>query len=346
MGTSPTIGLGERRSRGPARRDRRRDLQVVAAPPAIEALGLTRTFGSALAVDDISLTVASGEIHALLGPNGAGKTVTLRTLTGLLAPTSGTVRVVGIDVSLGPRSTSALVGFVPSGDRTFYLRLSGLENLVFFARLHGMRARHARRQARAVLEQVSLTAQADTPVGAFSHGMQKRLSVARALLTNPSVVLVDEATHDLDPHAAAEVRELVAEIARDGAAVLWTTQRLDEIRGFADRVTLLREGRVRFAGSVNELMAHAQARRFVLRLGPSLEAHQSGRLGHALDGIADIRSVKTDDRGHWFLTLNDGSVLGDAVAALAAAGVQVVACHRERSEIEDAFVSLSEDDGQ
>jgi ABC-type multidrug transport system ATPase subunit len=325
--------------------DRRRDLRVVPPAPAVEALGLTRTFGTTVAVDDISLSVASGEVHALLGPNGAGKTVTLRTLTGLLAPSSGTVRVMGVDVSLGPRSTSALVGFVPSGDRTFYLRLSGLENLIFFARLHGMRARDARRQALAVLEQVSLTAQAEIPVGAFSHGMQKRLSVARALLTGPSVVLVDEATHDLDPHAAAEVRALVAEIARDGAAVLWTTQRLDEIRGFADRVTLLREGRVRFAGSVNDLMAHAQARRFVLRLGDGPELHQRHRLAHHLEGIADIESVEVGAE-HWFLTLHEHKVLGEAVAALADAGVSVVACHRERSEIEDAFVSLSQGDGR
>ena len=175
--------------------------------------------------------------------------------------------------------------------------------------------------------------------------MQKRLSVARALLTNPSVLLVDEATHDLDPHAAAGVRELVAELARDGAAVLWTTQRLDEIRGFADRVTLLREGRVRFAGSVNDLMAHAQARRFVLRLGRGLEAHDVAAAGSPLStGSRTSGRSKTDGGEHWLLTLNERSVLGDAIAALAAAGVPVLTCHRERSEVEDAFVSLSEDD--
>jgi ABC-2 type transport system ATP-binding protein len=272
--------------------------------------------------------------------------VTLRMLTGLLTPSAGTVRVMGVDVTLGRRSTSMLIGFVPAGDRTFYLRLSGLENLVFFARLHGMRRRAAREQALAVLDQVGLSARADTPVGLFSHGMQKRLSVARALLTNPSVILVDEATHDLDPSAAAGIRELIVDLARDGAAVLWTTQRLDEIRGFADTVTLLREGRVRFTGSVNELMAHAQARRFVLRVGGGLDTHDALRLDHRLSGLADLRPLDHGGGEHWLLTLEARAVLGDAIAILAGEGVPVLACHRERSEVEDAFVSLSGADGQ
>ena len=123
-------------------------------------------------------------------------------------------------------------------------------------------------------------------------------------------------------------------------AVLWTTQRLEEIRGFADRVTLLRAGRVRFAGSVNELMAHAQARRFVLRLGrvgPALEAE---RLNRHLDKAAGIEPV-AGELEHWLLTLRDGTLLGDAIATLSAAGVPVLACHRERPEIEDAFVSMN-----
>jgi ABC-2 type transport system ATP-binding protein len=340
MGTS-TSRIGARGSGGAALPCGRGSLRVLPPPAAIEARDLTRRFGNRVALDGVSFAVLPGEVHALLGPNGAGKTVTLRTLTGLLSPTSGGVRIMGGDPSLGLRSTRALIGFVPAGDRTFYLRLSGLENLVFFARLHGMRRRDARRRALAVLEQVGLADSARVPVGSFSHGMQKRLSVARALLTNPSVILVDEATHDLDPQAAAGVRELVAELASDGAAVLWTTQRLDEIRGFAERVTLLREGRVAFAGSVNELMARAGARRFVLRLGAAPGARDRGRLGLCLGDAAHIEPVEAEDGEHWVLTLRGETVLGEAVAALASAGVPVLACHRERSEIEDAFVALS-----
>jgi ABC-2 type transport system ATP-binding protein len=319
----------------------RSTLRVVPTPPAIEVRELTRRFGETVALDGISLSVMPGEVHALLGPNGAGKTVTLRTLTGLLAPSSGTVRVMGIDVALGRRSSSLVLGFVPAGDRTFYMRLSGLENLVFFARLYGLRAAEARSRALEVLDQVGLGSRADAPIGTYSHGMQKRLSLARGLLTNPSVLLVDEATHDLDPHAAASIRELIAELARDGVAVLWTTQRIDEVRGFADRVTLLREGRVGFAGSVNGLMAHAEARRFVLRLGGDLDTSDALRLDRDLSGLAELRPLESSGGEHWLLTLHEQRVLGEAIAALASAGVPVLGCHRERSEVEDAFVSLS-----
>ena len=313
---------------------------MVPSPPAIETRALTRVFGERVALEGLSLEVGRGAVHALLGPNGAGKTVTLRMLTGLLTPTAGSVRVMGADVALGHRSVRALIGFVPSGDRTFYLRLSALENLMFFARLHGLRRREARRRALAVLEQVGLADRARGPVATFSHGMQKRLSVARALLTNPSVILVDEATHDLDPEAAAGIRGLVEELARDGAAVLWTTQRLEEIRGFADRVTLLRAGRLRFEGSVNELMAHAQARRFVLRLGGAGAPGRSVQLNRHLGEAAAIEPV-AGELEHWLLTLREDTLLGDAIATLSAAGVPVLACHRERPEIEDAFVSMN-----
>ena len=197
-----------------------------------------------------------------------------------------------------------------------------------------------------MLEQVSLTAQADTPVGAFSHGMQKRLSVARALLTNPSVVLVDEATHDLDPHAAAEVRELVAEIARDGAAVLWTTQRLDEIRGFADRVTLLREGTCAVRGLCQRADgARAGAPvRAAPRTRPGGTSVAAGWVTLWMGWRTSGRS-RPADREHWLLTLNERTRPRRRARRTRRRGRTVVACHRERSEIEDAFVSLSEDDG-
>jgi ABC-type multidrug transport system ATPase subunit len=238
-------------------------------PPAIDIRGLERRFGNRTALAGIDLAVHPGEIHSLLGPNGAGKTTLLRTLAGLVQPTAGVVHVAGVDVSKGPRRLRGLVGLVPSSDRAAYQRISGVENLVFFARLHGMRKRAAFARARAVLDDVGLADRGDDPVNSWSHGMQQRLSVARALLTEPPVLLVDEATHDLDPSAAATVRELIAACAERGAAVLWATQRLDELRGFADEVTLMSGGSAVFRGSVEALAARAlpeTARRHVSEL--------------------------------------------------------------------------------
>ena len=223
--------------------------------PALEVRGLRRSFGVTMALDGVDFTTRAGEIHALLGPNGAGKTTLLRTISGLVAPTEGAVKVLGADVTTGSRSRHGHVGLVPSGDRTFYLRISGLENLVFFARLHGLSRRKAVARARTVLALVGLADAAQRRVATYSHGMQKRLSIARALLTAPGVLLVDEATHDLDPEGADRVRSLVADRAAAGAAVVWATQRVEEINGFANRVTLLSAGRVRFTGSVAELLA-------------------------------------------------------------------------------------------
>jgi ABC-2 type transport system ATP-binding protein len=304
--------------------------------PALVVESASRSFGDVRALDGVSLEVGPGEVHALLGPNGAGKTTLLRVLTGLVTPTGGHVAVLGASIGehRGPRRD--VIGFVPSGDRSFYERLSGEENLLFFARLHGMRKRAARTRACEALEQVGLADAAGRPVAAYSHGMQKRLSVARALLGSPAVLLIDEATHDLDPVNAARVRDLVARLARQGSAVLWATQRIEEIRGFADRATLLVDGRVRFAGAVAALLAQADSRRYVLRLGGRRPlAELQAVLGPS------ARLTALPDPGHVAVELRDRTALGDVVSMLAAAGARVHDCRRERAEAEDAFLALS-----
>ena len=313
-------------------------LQALPEAPVIEAVAVSRRFGRRAALDGVSLAVERSQIHALLGPNGAGKTTLLRALTGLVASDSGSVRIVGEDASRATRRTRAQTGFVPSGDRTFYLRLSGLENLLFFARLHGIRRREAARRALEVLERVGLASAARLPVAAYSHGMQKRLSLGRALLTAPAALLVDEATHDLDPEASAGVRGIVEELADQGAAVLWATQRIDEIRGFAHQVTLLGGGQVRFAGSVPALMARAEARHFVLRLDVSQDSGVAARLVAVLGARGAVVPLGEE---HWRLSLAEDTVLGEAIATLTGAGVSVLGCHRERSELEEAFMALS-----
>jgi ABC-2 type transport system ATP-binding protein len=257
---------------------------------ALRVRGLSRRFGEKVALSSVDLTIRAGEIHALLGPNGAGKTTLIRVLCGLVDPHEGEIALAGT------------LGLVPSGDRTFYLRISGVENLIFFGRLHGLRLRAARERAHGALAQVGLASAADLPVGRYSHGMQKRLSVARALLADPAVLLVDEATHDLDPDGARRVRTLVAELAQRGAAVLWTTQRIEEIRGFAQTVTFLREGKVRFAGTVAELIAEAPRNNAPRRPGGegAWSGHESSRAdrGAAAEGaVEEAFFALLNDRG-------------------------------------------------
>jgi ABC-2 type transport system ATP-binding protein len=314
---------------------------AAAAVPVLETRDVSHRFGELLVLDGVSFGIGKGQVHALLGPNGAGKTTLIRILAGLLHPSRGFISVGGHDPRANARLFRQQIGFVPSGDRTLYLRISGLENLVFFGRLQGMRRRAAIRRALEVLAEVGLEDAAHRRVAAYSHGMQKRLSVARALLTSPPVLLVDEATHDLDPEGARRVRELVATAAGQGSAVVWATQRLDEIAGFADGVTLLDEGQVRFLGSVPQLMAIAAPRRFVLHLRGSAGRTELARARSAVAACARVAAVDGSSE-HVLLELHEEAVLSDAVRALAAAGVQVLSCREERSNIEEAFLRLTE----
>ena len=321
-------------------------LLEVLRPLALEAKEISKRFQRTQALDDVSIGVPAGQIHALLGPNGAGKTTLLRVLSGLVTPDSGSITILGRErTGAAGRAIRGAIGLVPAGDRTFYLRISGLENLVFFARLHGLRRREARRRALRALEDVGLADAASRPVGRYSHGMQKRLAVARGLLTEPTVMLVDEATHDLDPEGAHRVRGLIEELVARGTAVVWATQRLDEIRGFAHGVTVLSRGRVVFAGTEPELVARAIPRTFVLGLQADADRRELVRRArHIVAGLAAVASVGDGESGAMVLRLREGAVLGDAIARLAAAGVAVVSAREERSAVEDVFLSLTAED--
>jgi ABC-2 type transport system ATP-binding protein len=314
-------------------------------PLAIEIRGVSRRFEGRQALKRVSLAVAPGEIHALLGPNGAGKTTLLRILVGLVEPDEGEIRLLGRTTGgVPPRGMRRLFGLIPSGDRSFYLRISGPENLVFFGRLNGIPRSDALRRAHRCLNEVGLEEVGKLKVGSYSHGMQKRLAVARAILGDPPILLVDEATHDLDPMGTRRVQDLVAQRAAHGVAVIWTTQRVDEIRGFADRVTVLNEGRVGFSGSVTQLMATAMTRAYVIQLGsydstlcilPTAQA--------AVEAMGTLRAIDGEEGNHYLLSLREDVVLGEAFGALMQAGLCILACREGRSEIEEALVRLTKD---
>jgi ABC-2 type transport system ATP-binding protein len=226
------------------------------AGPVIDARALERWFGPQAALAGIDVGVGAGEVHGLIGPARSGKTTLLRVLAGALAPTSGTARVLGWpSTSIELRGRVGLV----SVDGTLASRLSGLETLVLAGRVRGMAAGSATDRARAVLLQVGLARAGNGPVAAWTPGMRLRLAFARALLTSPQVLLIDEAPGAVDPGTSAAVRALVSSHACSGTAVLWATRRLDELQGLAPSLTLLAGGRVRYAGSVEALALRALA---------------------------------------------------------------------------------------
>jgi ABC-2 type transport system ATP-binding protein len=241
--------------------------------------------------------------------------------------------VVGPDT---PGSVRARIGWVPSGDRSLYLRLSGYENLLFFARLYGLPRKAAAERAKTLMELVGLHDAMMQPAGLYSHGMQKRTAIARAFLLEPRVLLFDEATHDLDPAGAAGVRELVRQKADRGASVLWATQRIDELRGFADSVTLLGIDGVLFHGSVEDFVRRADGQLYLLTLGEIADG------ANPVSIVLPFGTPAPGGRdGGLLLRMSRDAVLGDAIAALSGSGVEVCGCREARPEMEDAFLKLT-----
>jgi ABC-type multidrug transport system ATPase subunit len=217
----------------------------------IRCSGLVRRFGSVVALAGLDLEVAAGDVVALLGPNGAGKSTLLRVLCTAVLPDEGEAWVGDVDVAADPAAARRRIGVMIGDERSLYWRLSGRANLRFFCALHGLARKPAERQAAELLDTVGLSAAADRPVRGYSSGMRARLSLARALIGSPPVLLLDEPTRALDPIAARAFRETITTLARDGGtAILLATHDLQEAVTLADRIVVLSRGSVVYeAGS-------------------------------------------------------------------------------------------------
>ena len=219
--------------------------------PMLTLHAIRKQFGPTVAVDGLSLEVGAGEVFGLLGPNGAGKSTTIAIATGLLAPDSGGVDILGLG-SPTARAVRAHLGLAPQ-EITLYGELTARENLMFFARLY--RVRDARRRVDELLARVELDGRANDRVAAFSGGMKRRLNLAAALVHDPKVVLLDEPTAGVDPQSRARILELVRELAREGRTIVYTTHYMEEAARICDRVCIVDHGRMLDLGTVSGLIA-------------------------------------------------------------------------------------------
>jgi heme exporter protein A len=214
--------------------------RVADTGPVVEVRGLTRRFGGRRAVDEVSFTLGAGECLALFGPNGAGKTTLLRMLAGLLKPTSGTARIGGMTVP-GGGATRAAVGLI-SHEHMLYDALTARENVEFTARLYGVR--DPRAAATSALERIRMLDRADAAVRSLSRGMQQRVSIARAMVHGPQVVLLDEPFTGLDAAGAAALTAMLCELEHDGASLILVTHNLAEGLELATHAAIMRAGRL------------------------------------------------------------------------------------------------------
>jgi ABC-2 type transport system ATP-binding protein len=231
---------------------RTRDLSKTFSPPPwpLSLVGRPLTH-EVRALDSVTLDIDPGEVFGVIGPNGAGKTTLLKVLSTLILPTRGTARVNGADLVRGAEAVRRSVGIATGEERGFYWRLTGAENLEFFGGLRGFAPREAGRRAREALELVDLLPIAKEPVMRYTTGMRQRLSLARALLARPRVLLLDEPTRSLDPTAVQGVHALVRRLATDDrVTVMITTHNLEEAEAVCTRVAVLTDGTVRSVVSV------------------------------------------------------------------------------------------------
>ncbi len=218
----------------------------------IEAKGLTKNYGQAVAVDHISFAVGRGEIFGLLGPNGAGKTTTILMLLGLTDISAGEVRVLGFDPAREPLSVKRRVGYLPD-TVGFYDGLTAADNLRYTARLIGFKRSEREKRVTEALDQVGLAEFAEKRVGTFSRGMRQRLGLAEILMKGAQIAILDEPTSGLDPHATTELLAIIRGLKSEGVSVLLSSHLLDRVQSVCDRVALFSGGRIALMGSVAEL---------------------------------------------------------------------------------------------
>jgi ABC-2 type transport system ATP-binding protein len=305
---------------------------------AIEVESLTKMYGSPggrsiKAVDGVTLSVPPGQVFALLGPNGAGKTTTIKLLCGLVTPSSGRVRLNGFDVGRQRSQAVLQLGAVLEGGRNVYWSLSAWQNLLYFGRLKGLPGAEIKPRAERLLRDLGLWEMRNASVGRFSRGMQQKVAVAAALITDPPILLLDEPTVGLDVEAARTVKDWIVHLAHDeGKTIVLTTHQLEMAQQLSDRVAIMRAGRIIADLPVRELLGRFRRDRFQIVLDTRIDIA-------GLD-LPDGATVHHED-GATILTAGvaDGDVYS-LLARLGERGLPLRSVSPVEPSLEDVFLEL------
>ena len=305
--------------------------------PALVIEHLTKRFGARTAVDDLSLSVARGEVFGFLGPNGAGKTTTVRMLGTLIAPSAGSATVAG--VALAPENGVEIrqrISVMPESPG-LYLRLSVAENLECFAGLYGLADPRPRIQR--ALEAVNMGGRAKDPCGTLSKGLRQRVGLARALLNDPEVVFLDEPTSGLDPVATREVHELVDGLRQRGVTIFLTTHRLEEAERLCDRVAIF-STTLRSVGRPDELRDRLFKKQISVETVAPLAAPEA-----VFGPVASVEAWSAQSSSSYLLSVTDTRAAAPEVArALVGAGADILSIAESRHSLEDVYMELVDQD--
>jgi ABC-2 type transport system ATP-binding protein len=310
---------------------------------AIEVRDLSRDYpgkggkGGVTALTGVSFDAPAGTVFGLLGPNGAGKTTLTRILATLLTPTSGTATVIGLDVVRDVRALRRRVSVVFGGDQGLYDRLSARDNLRYFATLYALPPRVAPGRIAELLDVVGLTDAADRRVETFSRGMRQRLHLARGLLHEPDVLLLDEPTIGIDPLGAREIRALVDALRERGLTILLTTHYMLEADELCDDIAIIDHGRLVARGRPDELKAQAQLDQVVEITLPAVPDGLTERLGRVA-AVHSLDRVAAETHEQLTVRTRAGASLSELLGVLSGAPVDRVTMRSP--SLEDAYVAL------
>jgi ABC-2 type transport system ATP-binding protein len=299
---------------------------------------LRRKWKNVEAVRGVSFEIAEGELFGLLGPNGAGKTTTIKMLITLLIPTAGTARVLGFDVVKDAREVRKRIGYVFGGERGVYERLSGYDNLRYFAELYGVPPREQRKRIDYLLDLVGLKGREQERTEGYSRGMKQRLHVARGLLHDPPVIFLDEPTIGLDPVGARELRATIATLVEAGKTVLLTTHYMFEADALCDRIAVINKGEIVAEGTPAQLKAGVAE-------GAVVEVEVFGLPDGTVDrvrALGEVRAVSVEEREQAQVLIVQTPADIELTHAILGQldGAEVGRISRREPTLEDAYVGL------
>jgi len=302
----------------------------------IEVSHLRHLYGANTAVDDLSFSVAPGEVVGLLGPNGAGKTTTVRLLNGLLKPESGSLRVLGMDPAQEGQAIRRQTG-VLTETPALYERLTANQNLTFFGTLAGMADGEIQQRSAELLRFFDLEERANDRAGRYSKGMKQRLALARALLNHPALLFLDEPTSGLDPEAAQQVHSLIRDVQKkEGSTVLLATHHLEEAERLCDRMAILNHGKLLAFGTLDELRQEiAPGIRVELRFFQPAPAGLSDQL-RSLPGLIELRA----ENGTWKAQVAQEDVVPEMIARLTGVGARLLAVQPQVASLEEIYFTV------
>jgi len=302
----------------------------------LEIRDLSKSFGTLKAVDRVSFQVRPGEIYGLLGPNGAGKTTTLSCVCGLLRPDAGQILLEETSLADAPIAFKRRIGVVPQ-EAAIYGDLSARENLSFWGGMAGLRGAELRERTAAVLERVGLAERAREPVRKFSGGMKRRLNLAAGIVHRPDLLLLDEPTVGIDVQARLNILEIVREVARAGARVLYTTHYLEEAQELCDRIGILDHGRILAEGTLAELKRVVGEGEVVTLRG----GFTPDQVRAALGAGSRVRLVSLE-AGHAVLEAGaEGGSVGELLGRVRAQGLPVEDITIQAPSLQGVFLKLT-----